>query len=404
MTIHYFGGNTVNEVMLQAFDTLLSKGAKAVSRNGNAVYLNDVEIELYDPRKRHLCLEGRKSNIFQLIAETLWVMAGKDELHPYLTHFLPRAPNYSDDGLTWRGAYGPRLHAFDQLQGVVDTFLNDGMTTRRATAFIHDPAKDAPSVIQETLGGQTRDTPCNLLMLFYTDVDGRFVARTIQRSGDAIFGAGSINLFEFSFIQEMVLSCINSGLARRYPEYAPLDLGAYRHSTVNFHLYDATASQAVAVMESEQVTYKKSSGRDCVFPKTIAKCRDMAAEFIDKISIPMLAGVFGMREGVDRLDELFRKYDVAPKDNNLHSYMVLTLAYIASTNKVCPEKFDLTDYNNYGLAYDVYEAVQRSSFRKFTLHPGESVVDTSINRMSSWRSDEVKIVGSKLADLLRKKM
>lgn len=401
MTIHYFGGNTVNEVMLQAFDTLLSKGAKTGSRNGAAVFLNDVEIELYDPRARHLKLEGRKSNIFQLIAETLWVMAGKDELYPYLTHFLPRAPNYSDDGLTWRGAYGPRLHAFDQLQGVVDTFLNDGMNTRRATVFIHDPAKDAPSVIRSTIG-TTRDTPCNLMMLFYTDADGRFVARTIQRSGDAIFGAGSINLFEFSFIQEMVLSCINSGLARLHPEYAPLDLGSYRHSTVNFHLYDSTASQAVAVMDSKQTADGGLSGRTCSFPKTIGLCREMASEFIDLIAIPMLAGVFGMAEGTDRLDELYRKFDVQPKDNNLYSYMILTLAYIASTNKITPEKLDLSVYNRHGLSYDLYDAVKRSSFRKFTLSPSEVEVDTSL-APNPWTKEEDMLTGSQLAEKLYKK-
>lgn len=371
MTIHYFGGNSVNEIMIQAFDRLLTQGAPAGSRNGAAVFLNDVEIELNNPRARHLNLVGRKSNIFQLIAETIWVMAGKDELYPYLTHFLPRAPNYSDDGKTWRGAYGPRIYNFDQLQGVVDTFVQEGDETRRATVFIHDPAKDAPSVIRGTIG-TTRDTPCNLLMLFYTDAEGRFVSRTIQRSGDAIFGAGSINLFEFSFIQEMVLSCVNNAMAKNNPDHVWIELGAYRHSTVNFHLYDSTRSQAEEVLASGQPVFANSNStpieRPAVFPTTISGCQSIAAEFIDGIAVPLLAGVFSTDKAKAMLEDLFKAHSVKRENNALFDYMALTLAYIISTRKVDPVTDLLfNDVHNHGLGGALYDAVQTSSFRKFRM-------------------------------------
>lgn len=371
MTIHYFGGESVNSIMIQAFDRLLTQGTETGSRNGAAVFLNDVEIELTNPRARHLNLIGRKSNIFQLIAETIWVMAGKDELYPYLAHFLPRAPNYSDDGKTWRGAYGPRIYNFDQLQGVVDTFVNDSEATRRATVFIHDPAKDAPSVIRDTIG-KTRDTPCNLMMLCYTDRNGEFVTRTIQRSGDAIFGAGSINLFEFSFIHEMLLSCVNNALAEKNPEHSAIQLGPYRHSTVNFHLYDSTRSQAEEVLISGQPTFADGTStpteRHAVFPATVAGCRHIASRFIDDIAVPLLAAVHTPEKAKSMLEDLFNAHSVTCKNNALFDYMSLTLAYIISTRKVDPvTDFLFNDIHNHGLGVALYDAVQTSSFRKFRM-------------------------------------
>lgn len=405
MTIHYFSGNTVNEVMLKAFDGLLSNGTHKGSRNGGALFLNDVEIELFDPRARELNLVGRKSNIFQLIAETIWVMAGKDELFPYLVHFLPRAPNYSDDGRTWRGAYGPRMYNFDQLQGVVDTFLEDGLNTRRATMFIHDPAKDAPQEVKHAVG-VTRDTPCNLMMLFYLDKDGKFTARTIQRSGDAIFGAGSINLFEFSFIQEMMMSVINSALASRkageFPEI--LELGSYRHSTVNFHLYDATASQAEAVLSSVQPNLGNRDNparRKATFPNTVIGCKSLACSFIDRIAVPLLAGAISPEIALLKQNSLFDQYNIPKASNTLYDYMSLTLVYIMTTRKHVPELKDyyFHDFHKTGLSAELYDAVHQSPFRKFKLG-SEKEINTSIS-VSPWNNNP--LTGKELVDQMNLK-
>lgn len=372
LKIRGVSGQSINQVMFQAFRLLADEGKQSGSRNGGVTFLNNVEMMLEDPRRRHLSLEGRSSNIFQMIAETLWVVSGQVEIHPYLSFFLPRAPLYSDDGTTWRGAYGGRIYDKDQLQGVVDTFIEDGIYTRRATVAIHDAAKDAPSVIKRTLG-KTLDTPCNLLMMFYVGEDDQFHARTIQRSGDAIFGAGSINLFEFSFIQEMVLSAINNEIEDCGSK--KLEMGSYIHSTNNLHLYDTTQGQADAVLETTQpflfynVDANDAAHRPChtpgsmIFPKTIADTRAMCRDFITTIANPAIAGRFSFAGNVISLVDLFKKYNVPRSDSNvLYQYMLLVLAYIHSSRKfnaesdvVIPRPADL----------ELADAAGVSQFRKF---------------------------------------
>jgi thymidylate synthase len=53
-------------------------------------------------------LPGRNNNVFAQLAETAWVLAGRNDL-AFLGHYLPRVADFSDDGRTWRGAYGPRI-------------------------------------------------------------------------------------------------------------------------------------------------------------------------------------------------------------------------------------------------------------------------------------------------------
>lgn len=358
--IKIFDGPSVDNIVHQAITKILKDGRENSSRNGDVKFITDAEFILRDPRQRHLNLKGRTSNIFQLIAETLWVVAGKDELYPYLVHFLPRAPLYSDDGRTWRGAYGKRIYKHGQLQAVVDAFVKDGLDTRRATVAIHNPVIDAPMYIN----GGTRDTPCNLIMSFYIDDDGDFSARTIQRSGDVIFGAGSINLFEFSFIQEMMHNIISQAMGAKFP-----DLGSYRHSTINLHLYSPHFEQAEKIAGYPGTSPVNTRQKGMIFPETVDLTRKMMATFIDDICCPLLAGKFNFGYTRGELFKLFEKYELLQltSGNLLFGYMTIVLAYIASTRKYDPQEGLSIEDIGRDLPVDLYNALTNSSFRKFKI-------------------------------------
>ena len=118
-------GDSVSEVMYAALDKLQKEGIRVESRNGSALSLYNTNLIVDNPRARTLHLNGRSSNVFQLIAETLWVASGSDVVDGFLEFFLPRAKQYSDDGMTWAGAYGPRMYAHDQFQDVLAAFEQD---------------------------------------------------------------------------------------------------------------------------------------------------------------------------------------------------------------------------------------------------------------------------------------
>src|SRR2546423_1477921 len=86
----------------------------AVLRDGVAITVRGLETKelrnritaIARPLERCLFLPGRGNNVFAQIAETFWVISGRNDL-PWLTRYLPKAPDFSDDeGMTWRGAYG----------------------------------------------------------------------------------------------------------------------------------------------------------------------------------------------------------------------------------------------------------------------------------------------------------
>lgn len=159
-----FHGTTMNDLTLNVYQHLISNGRHQPSRNGDIKCVNNAILNLANPRSRHLSLEGRNSNIIAQIAETFWVMAGLDEIDPYLSFFLPRAKDYSDDGITWRGAYGPRLYMYDQYQDAVNAFIEGGWESRQSVIQILLPEMDSKQAILERdtgdENGNTKDRPC----------------------------------------------------------------------------------------------------------------------------------------------------------------------------------------------------------------------------------------------------
>lgn len=96
------------------------------------------------PLERYLFVPKRHNDVFAQFAETMWMLAGRDDIS-WLSKYLPIAPNYSDDGQTWRGAYGPRLRRWggrvDQLDNV-RRLLSEDRASRRAVMVLFDPERD----------------------------------------------------------------------------------------------------------------------------------------------------------------------------------------------------------------------------------------------------------------------
>jgi thymidylate synthase len=202
--------------------TLLRRGEENGSRNGTVKELTHVGITLTNPLQREILLEGRKANIAAQIAETMWVLTGRSDMD-FLTKYLPRAADYSDDGVVWRGAYGPRLRAWpgslgdeplDQWQHCLDLLKKDPLT-RRAVMTIYDPTEDTPDGL---------DIPCNNWITFSSRL-GRLDMHVGIRSNDLLWGWSGINAFEWSAMLE-----ISAGLLGIQP-------GSLHFSTTSLHLY-----------------------------------------------------------------------------------------------------------------------------------------------------------------------
>lgn len=189
-------------------------------------FIDGVTITVRDPRDRWLSVEGRNSSAISAIGETFWVLAGRNDLK-FLSRVLKRAPNFSDDGVTWRGAYGPRLYANGQLDSVINR-LRKNPNTRQAYLTIYDPALDSDEgLAAHRPDGQsvTKDMICNIALLFSITYN-RLNLTVINRSQDVLWGMSSINFIEFSILQEVVAKVLG------------VEVGVYKLFSNNIHYYN----------------------------------------------------------------------------------------------------------------------------------------------------------------------
>ncbi|AXF41386.1 deoxyuridylate hydroxymethyltransferase [Acinetobacter phage SH-Ab 15599] len=353
----FIRGATINETVYNAIKAIMENGSEIETRNGSAKFLNDLTLQIDDPRQRHLSLKGRTSNIFQMMAETFWVMAGHSQVYNYLNFFLPRAVNYSDDGKTWHGAYGPRLYCYNQMEDLRATFVREGKSTRRAILMIADPSIDNLDYIRSTYQSETpKDIPCNREIHFYI-TDNEFHCKVIQRSGDMIFGTGSINPFEFTFLQE----CIYTRLIE-LPGFEDVKLGHYRWHVTNAHIYSDHFQQAENIITSHQVLEARDSevmSMKCLYNRE--EMHEIITEVENLISIPnpdflieKVKNLYPMSDFVEPIELyrlLVRTYAIAKRLKTLKSDKKLVL--------------QLPTINN-----DLYYAITESTFLNFEIVHG----------------------------------
>ena len=209
-----------DSAFIDLLSDLLTEGDNVESRNGKTLELSPVQFTIQD--SGGVTLTERRASLPAQIAETMWVLSGRNDIE-WLSRYLPRAKDFSDDGKTWRGGYGPRLRRWgndgepttDQLAYVVDALRADP-TTRQAVMVIWDPATD-------TLPGL--DRPCNNWLHFLSR-DGVLNLHVATRSNDIMWGWSGINVFEWSALLQLVA------------ELTGLEAGAITFSISSLHLYE----------------------------------------------------------------------------------------------------------------------------------------------------------------------
>lgn len=282
----------VNDALPTLMNDLLVEGEEHGSRNGAVKELTHVGITLTHPMRREIILDERKPNIAAQIAETAWVLAGRNDLD-FLSHYLPRAADFSDDGFTWRAGYGPRLRhwfgstAFDGQRIHTDQWgecirlLRESPLTRRAVMSIFDPAADY---------GDSKDIPCNNWVTFSSRL-GRLDMHVGIRSNDLMWGWSGINAFEWSVLLE-----ITAAMTGVQP-------GALHFSTTNLHLYAPHWAKGERIAEECNHVYRANGLLDS--PR------------FDHGAIP-----FNNMQGLDDLLSVWFQVEQNIRDGNVHDSQI----------------------------------------------------------------------------------
>lgn len=217
----------INEALPRALPMLLAHGVKFTA-DSLANARETIEwpglfvTEYWRPQRNVLFDPVRDANPFFHYLEAMWIIAGRQDVRT-LAHVLPKMAEYSDDGVTFHGAYGHRLRHWpgglgthpDQLDAAI-SLLRASPNSRQVVLGIWDPTKD--------LGKRTKDMPCNdMLMLKIRD--DCLNMTVCNRSNDVIYGCYGANAVQFSMLQMYLAASIGCGV------------GTYCQVSDSFHVY-----------------------------------------------------------------------------------------------------------------------------------------------------------------------
>ena len=169
----------------------------------------------YDITAPVITLAARNMNYGFMFAEAAWILSGRNDLE-YITKFMKSYSNYSDDGITLNGAYGPKV--VDQLSWCREQIENDNDTRQ---AFLN---------IWRERPAKSKDIPCTTSIQFLLR---DHVLHTIvnMRSQDVVLGF-SYDVFVFSMIaQAMRLMLLET-------QTKDVALGTCTVNVGSYHMYE----------------------------------------------------------------------------------------------------------------------------------------------------------------------
>lgn len=218
-------GGSADHLYRQALQHVTFQGHTVSPREQKTTEVIGAHLVLTNPYRNIITTPERKLNYHFMVAEWLWIMLGMNDLD-MIRPYNKQMAEYSDDGETLRGAYGPKL--IEQLPYVLELLRAD-MFTRQAVISLW---RERPR--------HSKDIPCTLTLQFLLRERGGALVLdlvTNMRSNDVWLGL-PYDLFTFTMIQQYVAGQLNA------------TCGTYHHFVGSFHLYERHAVQARELIEA----------------------------------------------------------------------------------------------------------------------------------------------------------
>lgn len=206
-----FRGRSAHEIYRGQLQFLLERGSEVTVRGLRSRELLDAVTIITEPRRRVHLVPGRRANPFLALSESLWLLAGRNDVQALLP-YNQRILDYSDDGETLYDAYGYRIK--DQIPELLYRLAAD-RADRRAVLTVWEP---------RDLTAETKSPPCNDLIMFKLR-DGRLHMTVFCRSNDIHWGLYAVNLCQFSILQEYLAVRLRA------------EVGIQTHISNSLHVY-----------------------------------------------------------------------------------------------------------------------------------------------------------------------
>lgn len=183
--------------------------------------LRDVVLTVQNARNNILVCHERRPNYRFMVAEWLWIWFGRSDVAS-ISIYNPKIADFSDDGLTFAGAYGPKIHG--QWNRVVAQLRAD-TDTRQAIIQVWDPT-----------ALNTRDVACTLALQFM--IRGELLHTSVyMRSSDIWLGL-PYDFFTFSMLGNILAGRLGVGV------------GEITFHLGSSHLYESNFDAAANVLHA----------------------------------------------------------------------------------------------------------------------------------------------------------
>lgn len=224
-------GKSLTHVWHKAIEEIIRAGAPTSPRGQDTLELACAQLSI-DSSYCVLISPERKLNYRFMAAEAFWILSGDNRVET-IAPYNPNIAQFSDDGVTFWGAYGPRI--IEQLQFLIDRLRSD-LDTRQAVIEIWRPSPPL-----------TKDVPCTIAVHLFIR-DKKMHAHVIMRSSDAWLGL-PYDAFNFCMLIALVTGRLNE-LRFGEPDYCPIVPGRYFLTASSFHLYDRNVEDAARCLRS----------------------------------------------------------------------------------------------------------------------------------------------------------
>jgi thymidylate synthase len=209
--------NHINRAWLNHASMILAAGDHVKPRGKNTLEIPHKCIDV-DMRTPVMTFPDRKLNYKFMCAEAFWILSGDDRVET-IAPYNKNISQFSDDGVRFFGAYGPKV--VDQMNYVVSKLASD-LDSRQAVINIW---RENPQ--------STRDYPCTLNMTFMVR-DGKLNTHVFMRSSDAYLGI-PYDVFTFSMVTHLICGFLN----QRISAYrSPVSPGTLYLTAASAHIYE----------------------------------------------------------------------------------------------------------------------------------------------------------------------
>lgn len=214
-----------DDLMKYALSSLVDSPNRFSATKGEGTEILGASLRLKNPRAR-LSRSEMRGKVYSALGELFWCLSGSNEIS-FIEHYIKKYSEFSDDGRTIHGAYGPRIFGKGecaQIENII-SLLSKKRESRRAVVQIFSSA----DVLEDG-----KDIPCTCTLQVFIRGE-RLHLITHMRSNDAYIGLPH-DIFLFTMLQEILARALK------------VDIGFYHHFVGHLHLYDADREKAKAFL------------------------------------------------------------------------------------------------------------------------------------------------------------